>query len=143
MLIGLLSAYLITRLRAKTARGLAEQILANANLEAETIRRQGELAAKEEVFKRREDFEAEIDRVRRDFREQERRLDKRADMLDQKLELINNKEIELVKPWGDRWPNSRRKCGSGRPRSSKRSPLSSKTCSASAAFPPMTLANCS
>ena len=95
MLIGLASAYLIARFRAKTARGLAEQILANANVEADTIRRQGELAAKEEVLKRREDFEAEIDRVRRDFREQERRLDKRADILDQKLELINKKEIEF------------------------------------------------
>ena len=30
--------------------------------------------------------------VRRDFRDQERRLDKRTDMLDQKLELINKKE---------------------------------------------------
>ncbi len=36
--------------------------------------------------------------MRRDFREQERRLDKRADMLDQKLELINKKETELVVP---------------------------------------------
>ena len=48
------------------------------------------------VLKRREDFEVEIDRVRGDFREQERRLDKRADILDQKLELINAKEVELA-----------------------------------------------
>ena len=47
-------------------------------------------------MKRREDLEAEIDRVRRDLREQERRLDKRADMLDQKLDLQNNKENELA-----------------------------------------------
>jgi ribonucrease Y len=96
VLIGLLSAYLITRLRAQTARGLAEQILANANLQAETIRRQAELAVKEEVLKRREDLEAEIDRVRRDLRDQERRLEKRADTLDQKLDLQNKKEIEFV-----------------------------------------------
>jgi ribonuclease Y len=96
VLIGLLSAYLIARLRAKTARGLAEQILANANLEAETIRRQGELAAKEEVLTRRGDLEAEIEQVRRDFREQERRLDKRSDVLDQKLELLSKKENELL-----------------------------------------------
>jgi ribonucrease Y len=96
VLIGLLSAYLITRLRAQTARGLAEHILANANLQAETIRRQAELAVKEEVLKRREDLEAEIDRVRRDLRDQERRLEKRADTLDQKLDLQNKKEIEFV-----------------------------------------------
>ena len=57
------------------------------------------------MLKRREDFDAEIDRVRRDLREQERRLEKRADMLDQKLELINTKEVELATA-GDRWPTS-------------------------------------
>ena len=77
-------------------RGEADQILAVARLEADTIRKQAELDAKEEVLKRREDFEVEIDRVRGDFREQERRLDKRADILDQKLELINAKEVELA-----------------------------------------------
>jgi ribonuclease Y len=96
VLIGLASAYLMARVRANSARGLAEQILATAKLEAETIRKQAELGAKEEVLKRREDFEAEIDRVRRDFREQERRLDKRADIVDQKLDLINKKETELA-----------------------------------------------
>jgi ribonucrease Y len=95
VLIGLAGAYLGARFRAKTARGLAVQILETAKLEAETIRKHGELAAKEEVLKRREDFEVEIDRARGDFREQERRLDKRADILDQKLELINTKEVEL------------------------------------------------
>ena len=54
------------------------------------------MAAKEDVLKRREDFEAETDRARREFREQERRLDKRSDILDQKLDLINNKEIEFA-----------------------------------------------
>ncbi len=96
VLIGLASAYLTARVRAKTARGLAEQILANASAEAETIRKQADLAAKEEVFKRREDFEAESERVRRDLRDQDRRLEKRADILDQKLELINRKENEFT-----------------------------------------------
>jgi ribonucrease Y len=95
VLIGIAGAYLTARFRAKTARGLAGQILESARLEADTIKKQGELAAKEEVLKRREDFEVEIDRARRDFREQEKRLDKRADILDQKLELINTKEVEL------------------------------------------------
>ena len=95
VLLGLAGAYLTAWFRAKTARGLAGQILASARLEADTIKKQGELAAKEEVLKRREDFEVEIDRARGDFREQDRRLDKRADILDQKLELITTKEVEL------------------------------------------------
>ncbi len=96
ILIGLLIAYIVARVRAMTARGLADQILAAANLQADTTRRQAELDAKEEVLKRREELEAEIDRVRRDFREQERRIDKQTDILDQKLELINRKENDFV-----------------------------------------------
>jgi ribonuclease Y len=96
VLTGLASAYLVARFRAQTARGLAEQILANANREAETIRRQADVAAKEEILTRRGDLEAETERIRRDLREHERRLDKRSDILDQKLEMIGKKENELA-----------------------------------------------
>jgi ribonucrease Y len=96
VLIGLAGASVVGRVRARSARTAADQILASARLEADTVRKQSELDAKEEVLKRREDFEVEIDRVRGDFREQERRLDKRADILDQKLELINAKEVDLA-----------------------------------------------
>jgi ribonuclease Y len=95
MVSGLAAVYIAARLRTQTARGLAEQIIAGANREAETTRRQGELVAKEEVLRRREELESEIDTARRDVREQERRLDKRADMLDQKLEAIARKEGDL------------------------------------------------
>jgi ribonuclease Y len=92
---GLAGGYITARLRAQTARGLAEHIIANANREAETTRRQADLAAKEEGLRRREAMDKEIDDARRELREQERRLDKRSDLIDQKLELINKKEGEL------------------------------------------------
>jgi ribonuclease Y len=95
ILCGMAGVYMSARLRARTARGLADQIIASANREAETTRRQGELAAKEEALRRREELESEIDTARRDLREQERRLDKRSDMLDQKLESLSKKEGEL------------------------------------------------
>jgi ribonuclease Y len=95
LLSGLASAILIARSRAHTARGLAEQIVANANRESETIRRQADVDAKADVLKRREELEAETDRVRRDMREQERRLDKRGDLLDQKAELLNKRERDF------------------------------------------------
>jgi len=94
LVCGLAIVYIIARLRAQTARGLAEQIIVNANREAETTHRQADLAAKEEVLKRRQELEAEIDAARRDLRDQERRLDKRSDLLDLRLELINKKEGE-------------------------------------------------
>ncbi|MGC8639501.1 MAG: ribonuclease Y [Isosphaeraceae bacterium] len=92
MLGGLGGTYVLGRLRAQAARGLADQILASASREAETIRKQVELQAKEEELKYRDELDREMDEVRKDLREQEKRLEKRADLLDQKLDLINRKE---------------------------------------------------
>jgi ribonuclease Y len=91
---GLASALLIARFRVQTARGLAEQIVTNANREANTIRRQADLAAKEEALSHREALDIEVEKVRRNLREQERRLEKREDLLDQKVELLNKRECE-------------------------------------------------
>jgi ribonuclease Y len=91
---GLAGALLIARFRAHTARGLGELILSNANQEAETIRRRANLEVKEEALSRREALDAEIDKSRRDLREQERRIEKREDLLEQKVELLNKREHE-------------------------------------------------
>ncbi len=92
---GLAAVFLGTWRRAQFARGLAAQILADAQREAETIHRQADLGAKEEALRRREDLEAEVDVLRRDLREQEKRQEKRADLLDQKLDFINKKERDF------------------------------------------------
>ena len=94
-LAGVTGQWVLARLRAKTARGLAEVILSDARREAETIRKEGDLLAKEDSLRRREAIDAEIESARRDLRDHERRLEKRADLLDQKLELINKKEREF------------------------------------------------
>ncbi len=103
MVGGLAGALLIARFRAQTARGLAEQIVANANREAETIRRHADVEAKEEALSRREALEIEVNKVRRDLREQERRVEKREVLLDQKVDLLNKREreCEIVQsaPW--------------------------------------------
>ncbi len=92
---GIVVVILMARFRSGSARGLAERILADARREAETIGRQAEIAAKEDSLRRREEFDAEIDAMRREVRDQEKRLEKRADLLDQKLELINRKDREF------------------------------------------------
>jgi len=94
MVGGLTSALLIARVRAQTARGLAEQIVANANREADTIRKQADLASKEEALSRREALDSEVDKVRRDLHEQERRVEKREDLLEHKIEFLNKRERE-------------------------------------------------
>ncbi len=92
---GVVAAFLVARYRAGSARSIAEVILADARREAETIARRAELAAKEDLLRRRDELDAEADALRRELRDQEKRLEKRADLLDEKLELINRKEHEL------------------------------------------------
>jgi ribonucrease Y len=80
---------------ARGARSQAQEILANAQLQAETIRKEADLLAKEESLRRREAIDHEVEDARKGFREQEQRMEKRSDLLDQKLELINKKERDL------------------------------------------------
>ena len=75
--------------------GLADQILANAHREAETICLQADLQAKQELLKRRDELDRETEEIRKDLREHERRIEKRGDLLDQKLEIINRKDREI------------------------------------------------
>ena len=97
--LGVLGAWGVSRLTAlldaSTARKLAEQIRGNAERQAETILIQAEVQAREASLRRRDEFEAELERSRKELREQERRLEKRSDLLDQKLELLNKKEQDL------------------------------------------------
>ena len=95
MLGGLAATYVMARLRAQTSRLLADQIVANAHREGETIRMQAELLSKHEILTRRDALDREMEESRKELRDQERRLEKRADLLDQKLEIINRKEREL------------------------------------------------
>ncbi len=92
---GLGGLMIYAKLRVRTARDLADAVLAEANRRGEDIRKEAELQAKEEALRRRAALDAEAEEVRRDFREQERRLEKRGDLLDQKLELINKKERDF------------------------------------------------
>ncbi len=87
--------HLYARSKAKTAWALSEDILHNAKREAETIRKEADLTSKEESLRRKEAVDREIDAARKEIRDQERRLDKRGDLLDQKLEHINRKEREF------------------------------------------------
>ena len=80
---------------AKVARSQAEVILEDARAKADAARRQAELQIKEDMLRRREAADLELEGLRKGVREQERRLEKRNDLLDQKLEMINKKEREF------------------------------------------------
>ena len=79
----------------KTAREQVAALLADATRDAAATRKQSEIAGKEELLHRRTMIEQEMEESRRALRDQEKRLDKRADLLDAKLEIINKKDREF------------------------------------------------
>ena len=73
----------------------AQDLLDKAKSEAQTVKKQAELDGLNELAKRRESFEAELNEQRNEIKEQERRLTKREDNLDRKLDTLTTKEKYL------------------------------------------------
>jgi ribonuclease Y len=90
--LGYGGARLYDRFRLNTIQMRASQITAQAERDAETIRKRAEVDAKDELFKKREQFNREMEQERSVLRETERRLDKREDSLDQKNQVLLKKE---------------------------------------------------
>ena len=74
----------------------AENILSQTRAQGETLKKQAELDARTDVAKRREDFEKETELARQELKETERRLTKREDNLDRKLDTLATKEKYLT-----------------------------------------------
>lgn len=66
-----------------------------AEREADNIKKEAELSLRDELFKKRDEFNQEIEKARAEVRDQERRLEKREDTLDQKHQLQVKKERAL------------------------------------------------
>jgi len=97
LLVGL--TILIVRILERSKRSAAENALAAtkaaAKAEAEKIIAQAEAQAKSDLIARREQFDKETEGSRKQLRNEEKRLAKREDMIDQKLETLNSKERML------------------------------------------------
>jgi ribonuclease Y len=89
---GFVIKLLVDLLAERSALQRKERILADASQDAERMKREMELEAKQEIIQRREEFETEVRQVRNELRQTERRLDKRQDSLDQKEDLLSKKE---------------------------------------------------
>jgi ribonucrease Y len=95
LLIGGAAGFFFEKLRRGAAYQNRDEIIQAANKEAENILKTQELAAKEQLFKRREELEQEIHRNRNELREQERLLDKREVLQNEQHEDIIKKERML------------------------------------------------
>jgi len=78
--------------RRAGARSEAEAIVNAAQAEAANITRQAEIEAKDEYLRRREAFDSDTAEARKELHAEERRLAKREDLIDQKMETIAAKE---------------------------------------------------
>jgi len=80
---------------AGDARREAEQIIRAARADGETLKKQIELDTRNDLAKLREAFEREANQTRNEIKESERRITKREDNLDRKLDMLATKEKYL------------------------------------------------
>lgn len=92
---GVYFGWMMDRIRRGAAYQRRDEIVAQAQQEADTIRKAQELASKEELIARREQLEREINRTRDELRDQERRLDRREATIDELQQDITKKERML------------------------------------------------
>lgn len=101
LVVGGVAAVVVSRLMgAQTlaaARRESDSILASARSEGETLRKQLELDARAEQASLREKFESETEATRSEIKEIERRLTKREDNLDRKLDSLTAREEAIAR----------------------------------------------
>lgn len=92
---GCAAGYFAERLVRGTAYKSRDEILELAKRDSENLRKAGELAAKEEALKRREEVERELNGLKDELRNQERKLDNRESGIKDQLDDISKKERML------------------------------------------------
>lgn len=100
LLVGALTAWVLAQRREQArreqekaeARDEAGRILARARDEAENLRREGELAGKDQVIRLRENWESEESRRREELERAERRAEERTDHLDRRAAQIDERD---------------------------------------------------
>ncbi len=93
--LGFLLHYLVSEGRARAARRKAEDIIADARRQAETLFKETELRAKESLFQARSKFEEESREERGELARVEKRLQQKEENLDKKYESLEKKDQDL------------------------------------------------
>lgn len=90
--VGYLICILIYRKKQAASEKKIKDLIEESQREAEKIKKEAELAVKAELYQRRESFEKETQEAKLELRQQEKRLSKREDNLERKMELLTKKE---------------------------------------------------
>lgn len=83
LILGAAIGYFIDQILKGKAHRTGAEIIKDAQRDAERLRYDEELKAKEELLRRREELDRELDQVRESVRNQERQLDKRENALNE------------------------------------------------------------
>lgn len=98
-LVGLVAGYavryLLVEAKVRSARDESAQILAEARKDAEAIRREASVDAKDEAHQIRQQAEEEARERRRELQQQERRLVHKEEILDRKMDSLEQREAAL------------------------------------------------
>ena len=90
--IGYFICILVYKKKQAASEKRVKRIIEESLQNAEKIKKEAELAAKADLYQRREGFEKETQETRMELRLQEKRLSKREDNLERKMELLTKKE---------------------------------------------------
>lgn len=89
---GVAIGFFIDRLRMGSAYRTRDELIKDAEKEADTLLRTKEIELKEEFLRRREDLDKELDELREKLRQHERQLDKREHTLNDQEENLKKRE---------------------------------------------------
>lgn len=92
LVLGAVVGFFTDRMVKGAAYQTRDEILKQAQRDAETVRKQQEISNKEELIARREALEKEMERTRAELRDQEKRLDRRESLLEDQQQDISKKE---------------------------------------------------
>jgi ribonuclease Y len=95
LVVGAAIGFFLERMLKAQAYKSRDDILQQAQRDAEATRKTGELAAKEEVLKRREEAEKALNATREELRQHERHLDKRENLLEELQDNVAKRERML------------------------------------------------
>lgn len=97
LVAGYMVRYLVVEKRVRSAQDESSRIIAEAQKDADRIRREAAVDAKDEAHKIRQQAEQEARERRRELQHQERRLVHKEEILDKKMESLEQKEAAVAK----------------------------------------------
>ena len=85
------------RVEIEVARGTASRIIEEAKKEANVIKREAEIQARDSLLQTKMDFDKEVRETRRELQAMEKRLVTKEENFDKRLEIVEKREAESGK----------------------------------------------